>query len=161
MRLREFILIILFAGVPTSEVMAEAWNGIVPLRSTRADVERILGPCEPDNFTRFSNRCRYDLPGIQSVFITYSLRPCSMQEGWRFRVPKDVVRSIELHPSGNLKLGHMATKGFKIEEDPELPGMFHYTNKTNGLYFVADGINITTVNYLPSLSDRTRLECNF
>ena len=54
-------------------IQAKGWRGIVPLHSTRADVEQLLGP--PD---RKGNKpvVSYDLEKEQ-VTIIYSREPCS------------------------------------------------------------------------------------
>src|SRR6476659_7763140 len=77
------------------EVFAEEWRGIVPLRSTRADVVRLLG--KPNELGR------YEVNGERADII-YSDGPC---KGWHYSlekvnckclVPKDTVLSIYVEP---------------------------------------------------------------
>ncbi|HLM24214.1 MAG TPA: hypothetical protein VK274_04115 [Pyrinomonadaceae bacterium] len=42
--MRKFLPIILLILVPTSTALAKDWRGILPMHSTRADVEALLGP---------------------------------------------------------------------------------------------------------------------
>jgi hypothetical protein len=140
-------------------VRAESWNHIVPLHSTRSDVERILGRCPEGYIPKVFPKCRYDLPTGQHVFILYSEKRCSLQEGHRYNVPKGVVRSIIFYPADDLILPQMPSEGFTKVEDPELAGVFHYTNLELGLYYVADGARLSTIYYLPSAQDRRKFEC--
>lgn len=69
-----------------SVASAKSWRGIEPLHSTRADVERLLGPPNVD-------RDLYDFPG-ERTFIQYSVGGCEegLPGGWN--VPKDTVVGI-------------------------------------------------------------------
>lgn len=60
------------------------WRQIVPLKSTRADVERLLGPTKELYFAVYQLK-----PG--SLFIEYSSGPCSPERKGGWNVPRDVV----------------------------------------------------------------------
>jgi hypothetical protein len=72
-----------------SAASAKSWRGIEPLHSTRADVERLLGPPNVD-------RDLYDFPG-ERTSIWYSDGGCKagLPSGWN--VPKDTV--VEIYSS--------------------------------------------------------------
>jgi hypothetical protein len=66
---------------------AQEWDKIVPLKSTRADVERLLGPIDK------SYGVDYELmDGVLS--IEYSSGPCRKQRQGGWHVPEGVVISF-------------------------------------------------------------------
>ena len=74
-----------------SQTQTRGWHGIVPLHSTRQDVERLLGS------SREGCHCTYSL-GNANVFVQYSVEPCLdvRERGWK--VPKDTVINISVYP---------------------------------------------------------------
>src|SRR5215211_7734523 len=95
------ILLAFFAlAIFRLEVFATEWRGIIPLISTRADVERLLG--KPKELGR------YEVNGERADII-YSDGPC---KGWYYSlektnckclVLKDTVLSIYVEPDQTLK----------------------------------------------------------
>jgi hypothetical protein len=81
------ICMLLFMSV---SCQAEGWRGIIPLRSTRADVERILGVG-----TDRCN-CHYETTS-ELIYIDYAQAPCmgsplNYLRGWN--VPADTVLRV-------------------------------------------------------------------
>jgi hypothetical protein len=65
-------------------ISAKEWRGLVPLVSTRADVERLLGlPVEPCRI----NVCYYETKG-DYVSVKYSTEPCGNDESGNYVVPE-------------------------------------------------------------------------
>src|SRR5687768_16252810 len=58
--------------VPSS--FTKEWRGIIPLRSTRADVERLLGPPEPGSRGVYRT-------GSERITVSYAEGPCDY--GWQ------------------------------------------------------------------------------
>src|SRR2546425_11830382 len=109
---------------------APGWRAIVPLHSTRADVERLLGA--PGD----SCRCQYKTSS-ELVRIDYSIERCGKGERSTFNIPPDTVLGITLHPKAQplfCELGLDITK-LKKTEDPELRGYFAYTNNDDGIEY--------------------------
>lgn len=99
------IIAILLAFCLPTIAQAKAWRGIVPLHSTRADVERLLG--EPATSSLVAKcRCFYDL-GDETVTILYANGlGCAEPEerdgrvgGWN--LPRDTVIEIDLYFKGS------------------------------------------------------------
>jgi len=119
------------------------WRGIIPLHSTKADVERLLGtstsPCD----------CSYSLEDV-TVHFVYSLGEC--ENGWR--VPKDTVVRISVSLKNNRpKFSEMNIDLSQYEkiEDKELPGILYYKNETAGhMLVVKHGGEVTGIDYIPS-----------
>src|SRR5437762_3045701 len=94
-----YLTIILGASILVSS-QQQGWRGIVPLHSTREDVERLIGPpMKPGGIT-------YDLTD-ERVNIGYSAVPCT--KGWPYgwNVPKDTVTSIRVYTKKKLNLSDL------------------------------------------------------
>jgi hypothetical protein len=78
------LMLVIFSVIPSEE--KKGWQGIIPLHSTRADVERVLGrsrdPCN----------CIYETQE-EFIYFDYATSPCKGSlPGWN--VPTD-TRSLE------------------------------------------------------------------
>jgi hypothetical protein len=106
-------------------VRAKEWRGIVPLHSTRADVERLIG--KPN-----SEYDRYDFKD-ERARVMYSAAPCDM--GWD--VPRDTVLSINVQPKGKVKLSDLRislNEYEKFREPYEVQAT--YLNRRDGIRYV-------------------------
>lgn len=82
-------LIVCTAVAGSSPRHGRGWRGIVPLHSTRADVERLLG------HSGDSCRCLYDTPEGR-VYVNYSKNRCEgYLPGWN--VPADTVLAFTVY----------------------------------------------------------------
>lgn len=138
--------------LPTcAQVTAAPWHGVTPLRSTRADVARLLGPpnldgryYEIDNFT---------------VHIDYSDGPCQKgRSGWN--VPRDTVVSLSLAPTQELKFATLKIdkKKYKKSQDAELPEVIYYTNEAEGVTISVSEGEVRNIYYTPAAKD-AHLRC--
>ncbi|MDQ3802536.1 MAG: hypothetical protein M3416_01580 [Acidobacteriota bacterium] len=142
----------------TAQSQAKGWRGIVPLHSTRADVERLIGK---PNF-------KYDLYDFEKerVSILYSSDPCTegLQGGWN--VPRDTVIQISVAPKEKVRLPDLQIDLSKYEKakDPLMQVHTYYTNKEEGTRYVVfegggeDGGKILNTYYEPAAEDR-HLRC--
>jgi hypothetical protein len=127
------------------------WHGIVPLRSTRTDVIRILGPPNVDGKY-------YDIDNY-IVHIDYSDGPCEKGKlGWN--VPRDTVVSISLSPNHDLKFSDLQIdkKKLKKSKDGELPGIVYYTNDAEGITISVSEGEVRNIYYNPTSKDN-HLRC--
>jgi hypothetical protein len=146
------LIILLFAGC----AKAKEWRGIVPLHSTRADVERLLGTPAIDRIEAI-----FYESAEESVSIHFSKGPCSVElSAWN--VPRDTVISIWVKPKqlyfSGLKLD--LTKYKKMQDD-ELSYIFNYVDENEGLsYQVNERISglVTGIKYFPAATD-AKLSC--
>jgi len=139
-------------------VFAKPWRGIVPLISTRADVERVLG--KPNNFGL------YELNG-EAASVIYSDGPCqglyrSLEKvNCKCLVAKDTVLSIFVEPRQILKFAALAIDKPKFTRTAIVsgPGMFSYSDLTEGIVYSVDETRdeVIDMEFLPSLSDCQRL----
>ena len=77
---------LVFPAAPQSQQAAKGWRGLVPLRATRRDVERVLG--------KPAQGVGYFETGDARVWIEYSVGPC--EKGWPYgwNVKPNTVESI-------------------------------------------------------------------
>jgi hypothetical protein len=137
---------------------AKEWRGIVPLHSTRADVERLLGKPQLDRV----ETAHYEL-GAERVMIIYITKRCEgATDGWR--VPAGTVAGVWVSYPGerpkfaSLKLNE--TKYNKVQEGDYLD-VVTYRNDEEGIaYDVNEPMgSVDLVRYYPSAKDNNYLRC--
>lgn len=135
---------------------AKEWRGIVPLHSTRTDVERLLG--KPN-----AKYDRYDFDN-ERVDITYSRHSCA--EGAQWNVPRDTVTQIRISPKQKLRLADLQLdlSKYKKVNDPHVQVHTIYWNEEEGIQYVVfvgggedDGM-ILEIYYEPATTDAS-LRC--
>jgi hypothetical protein len=144
----------LLAAALTSH--AKGWRGIVPLHSTRADVERLIG--KPN-----AEYERYDL-GDERADIFYQRHVCS--EGAQWDVPLDTVTGISVYPKKALRLADLRLDPGKYKKggDSYSQGRTVYWNKEEGIaYHVSerssrDDDRVMEIYYQPAAGD-AHLRC--
>lgn len=128
---------------------AKEWRGIVPLQSTRADVERILGG--PGN----SDHYQFD---AERVHVNYaSEEKCNPVNGCLCLVPKDTVISIYVQLEvemrfSTLKIDKKEYEKFVSVKDPNLVS---YANYKEGIIYSVneERDDVEAIEYLPSAKD--------
>lgn len=130
---------------------AEGWRGITPLRSTRADVERLLGPPESESGGVYATEG-------ERITVTYSRRPCD--HGWR--VPPDTVISFFVHPKKPPKLSDLKLdlKRYERRRDSHVETIHYYIDPAAGINYTVEspGELVTGVEYYAPLRDEA-LRC--
>lgn len=127
---------------------AKEWHGIVPLHSTRADVERLLGAASNEC------KCSYYLDDV-SVFVVYASGECRSGGSGGWDVQPDTVIRFSVRPKVRPRLSDLKIdeKEFRKTEDPELPGIFYYTNEAEGFIIEVDQGIVTGFYYEPDAKD--------
>jgi len=141
--------------VSLTDTARNSWKGIVPLRSTRADVKRILGTSSKDVLSSEYFELRDAL-----VEITYQMEPCNEGVnalGFGWNVPKDTVTAVGFIPKRKVSLRTLLTQGdFKITF--QNGGFVHYTDATNGLTIETYQGAVSRLGYDPGKPDAA-LQC--
>ena len=132
-------------------VGAKAWRGIVPLRSTRADVERLLGksPTGDDKY-EFEN---------ERVTVNYPTYTCS--NGGHWNVTPDTVTGIVVAPKGRLKLSDLPVNLKEYEWSP-FPGVPIWSHRKEGIMYrlAREGSDeVEAIYYVPTFDDEVRHLC--
>jgi hypothetical protein len=132
---------------------AKAWRGIEPLHSTRADVERILGP----KVVRCGgSACIYELEQ-EIAFVLYasdsSCKNDSAESAWM--VPIGTVIEIGIHFKKDKPLSDLEFDIAKFEkvEDKHIRGLIYYVNVDEGLRVEGGSISARGVTYFQSSKD--------
>jgi hypothetical protein len=109
---------------------AKDWRGIVPLVSTRTEVEQILGPRPKAIETK------YDFES-ETVYVVYAMLPCSEwpqpPAGWN--VPKNTVVRMLVYPQSRVLVGSL---GIDLSSFKKVRGSacvsqdFYYVNDQEG-----------------------------
>jgi len=132
---------------------AQGWRGIVPLHSTRANVEKLIGPpIQPNGIT-------YDLKS-ERVNIVYSDGSCE-KDKVEWNVPRGTVIGITIYPQTRVMLSDLRVALDKFEKfiNPNNPEFIGYNSKEEGMGF---GINpngeVKVIEYFPTTKD-SHLRC--
>jgi len=128
-----------------SSSSVQEWRGIKPLHSTRADVERLLGPAEK------SYQVIYELEA-GNLTIEYSTGRCGgvKQEGWD--APEDTVVSYLFSPKVKQSLADLKLdeKKFKKVTNSHVSVIDSYIDDEDGILYEVQGGKVDFVeNYPP------------
>ena len=128
---------------------AEGWGGIVPLHSTRVDVERLIGsPMMPNGIT-------YDLKN-ERVNVVYSDGGCAKGQPSEWNVPLDTVIGITVYPQTKLMLSDLRIDLNRFEKfiNPHNPDSVSYNNEEAGISIgTRSNGEVIVVQYLPAAKD--------
>ena len=128
---------------------AKGWRGLAPLRSTRADVERLLGrpESEPESGSVY-------VTAGERVSVSYSRRPCDY--GWQ--VPPDTVISFFVYPKQPPKLADLKLdeKKYERRRDYHIENIYYYIDREGGINYTVDSAAglVTGVEYYPPLKSK-------
>lgn len=130
------------------------WRQLVPLRSTRADVERLLGSSKDDYFAN------YELEEGK-LFVEYSSGPCRAERKGGWNVPKDVVVSFSFTPTEKKKVSafKLNPKKFRKVVDDHVGGVIYYINDDKGITYEVQDERVDVVYYEPA-SSNSHLYCS-
>jgi hypothetical protein len=126
------------------------WNGITPLKSTRQDVEKILGKHEPSSVARYAGGYRTE---DGRIFVLYSTGLCDVNPDNGWNIPELTVISLSYYPTESPKLSDLKIdlKKFERHQDPEITNLISYANQTDGVVLNVDSSDnsIVSFNYFP------------
>lgn len=139
---------------PLVQTETSGWQGIVPLHSTRQDVEKVLG------VSLSECKCSYKL-GDDNVFVQYSGRTCSDTDAVGWNVAVDTVINITVYPRMKPRFQDLRIDKTKFikSNDPEIEGISYYFNESDGRTIVVDGDIVSQYQYGPTKADQ-QLRCS-
>jgi hypothetical protein len=148
MRLNWSILICILAVVTgVTAKTPQGWRGIVPLHSTRVDVERLVGTAEKPGPISI-----YKTP-TESLYVEYATEPCKgSTPGWNVAAETVLQFTVtskneQLFTDLGLDLGRY-TKSYDDAMNA------YYTNVAEGIkYSVSSNGTVESVSYIPSTRD--------
>ena len=131
----------------------KAWRGIVPLHSTRADVERLLGPANLED-------SGYEIDGAR-VQLTYTSQGCQegLPGGWN--VPANTVVSISVSSSKEIKLADVLVAGKNYDQIYRVhtPQLVDYVDVQEGVRYATIDDSVQSTTYFGSEADDKKLRC--
>lgn len=140
-----FWLATVFLFPLVSDQNSEEWKKIVPLQTTRVQVEATLGPAGA------GFDVTYHLQD-GNLSIEYSTGPCEsgQKEGWN--VPKDVVVSLHFSPRKSRKLSQLRldSRKFRKITNEHLPSVTYYINDEDGITYAIQQGKVDYIEYGPS-----------
>ena len=138
-------LLLLFA----IQCEAKSWRGIEPLRSTKSDVERLLG--KPSEAT--DKALTYRLPR-EIAFVSL----ITTQDVSLVNLPVGTVKNIQVTPKNPMGIADLGLDENRIVfikgSRPEYLGLQGYIDLDAGLIVKTNGRNIETIFYFGSAKDR-------
>jgi hypothetical protein len=160
MSIRTIALVAFFLFLPlflVSNAEAKGWRGIVPLHSTRADVERLLGQPEK-RMSEFSDF--YSTPDGSVTFTYAQGLPCGIGSKYsRWRVPRNTVTNIYLSLQRGSPLSQLSIDESKYKRltGGHTPSVF-YVNELEGESLGVSQDEVMNIDYFPAAED-AHLEC--
>lgn len=146
-------ILIVYASVGIAK--AKEWRGIVPLQSTRADVERLLGDASAKKqLTTYQTK-------QEAVSVLYaSGPPCGNDAGSEWNVPKDTVVSITVSPKDRVSLSELKIDLTTYDRSSGVhrPNIITYLNKQEGIRIETFQDEVMSITYFPSASNEN-LKC--
>lgn len=130
------------------DVKGQDWRQIVPLKSTRAEVERLLGSTTGAYFAEYELK-------EGSLFIEYSSGPCKPERKGGWNVPKDVVIMVNFTPKKRTRIADLKLdpKKFRKVIDEHVIGVLYYVNDEEGITYQVQSGKIDFVEYHPAKRD--------
>ena len=129
---------------------APGWRGIVPLRSTRAQVEQLVGALDV--------RCQCYSTEMATIRVDYASGPCTgALAGWN--VPIDTVLSLQIYPKKALLFSELKIQKEDFVKTVDDTVTTYYGNADKGLrYSVTSSGTVASVWYGPSIK-QNKLRC--
>jgi hypothetical protein len=128
---------------------AKAWRGIVPLKSTRADVERLLGPPGKDGLYHFDE---------ESAEINYAGNgPCNPVNTCLCFISETTVMSVDVELEVEMRFSALKIDKTKFKKftSPQNPIIVTYSNEKEGIIYTVDHDRdeVIAIEYLPTAKD--------
>lgn len=137
---------IIVAALVQSE--GSGWRGIVPLRSTRAQVERQFGA--------FDQKCQCYKTKNEFVRVNYATGPCTGDlRGWN--VPRGTVLSLTVLPEKMAPFSEWEPNNEVFVKTTDDAFTTYYGNGQRGIrYSVSQSGFVTQISFVPSIKDNHR-----
>jgi hypothetical protein len=135
--------------VSFESVRAQEWRKLVPLKSTRADVEKLVGPAGE------SYGLVYELAD-GNLAVEYSTGPCRPDRGG-WNVDENTLLSLHFSPKVKQRVVDFKIdrRKFKEEIDQHSNGFVrYYINNRDGIMYEVQQGEVGYVEYYPPSKDR-------
>ena len=153
-----FVIALLLAAAAQTPARGQSWRGITPLRSTRADVERLLGaPAKKTPHAYY-----YNLPG-ELALVWFQAEACDGDSGmgkfgYGWNVPVGTVTTIGVIPKRNIRKEKFLAAGDFASGEAKA-GLVYHTKAGGGLEVETLNEFVTLVTYEPTVEESKLREC--
>ena len=148
-------MIIKLSAMAAVFCVTNIWNGLEPLKSTRVDVEKLLG--QPAPYSKATSASDY-ITGTERVSVIYSTGSCKDKPNSGWNVPEGIVVSIFVEPKKEPAFleADFDLKKFEKRRDPELFSVVYYTDEQDGVNITVDSSrnSITSITYFPKANEK-------
>lgn len=135
------------------------WRGLLPLKSSRADVERLLGPPTGSVSTSYSYETKEE-----KVRVLYSQGSCDPSSEGQWKVPADTVLSITVFPQTSVLVNSLRLDKtiYKRSQEVHPENWVWYVSSEIGVMVHAiqknGGEEVMSTTYRPATKDE-HLRC--
>ena len=149
------VMVCAWPGISAQQAEGKGWKGLIPLLSTRRDVEALLGPPATGGGSSYQT-------DEATVYVSYSDGPC--EKGWPYgwNVDKDTVTSIVVSPKEPVMFADLKIDKNKYlqSRDSHINSRMLYANHGEGITLTVDEITgkVRTFTYHPTDS-QLKLQC--
>ena len=149
------VMVCAWPGISAQQAEGKGWKGLIPLLSTRRDVEALLGPPATGGGSSYQT-------DEATVYVSYSDGPC--EKGWPYgwNVDKDTVVSIVVSPKEPIMFADLNLDKNKYlqSRDSHINTRMLYANHSEGITLVVDEITgkVRSFTYHPTDSQQ-KLRC--
>lgn len=154
MILLSFCFLAFIFNLPTNLSINQhnGWKKITPLKTTRLEVEKILGHSEKKD----CNTCEYQT-NKEKIIVEYSKSFCEGElKGWN--VPSNTVLMFSVTPKKKQKFSELKLNGDEILAFSSALRKYYVDQKTGVVYWVNSLEVIEEISYLPTEADN-HLRC--
>jgi hypothetical protein len=146
-----FCLILLLADSSP----AKEWRGILPLRSTRTDVERLYKQVTGASLSGVGlPTYSFNILGEGRVDIFFLMERC--WQGWD--VEPNTVVSVTVNLTTPIPFEKMRADLESLPYEEDDTGALYYKNKKEGIYYAVQAGKVVSITYGPSEQDQ-KLTC--
>ena len=142
------LLLLFLLSINWLEVKGQDWRQIVPLKSTRTDVERLLGPKKGAYFAVYDFK-----EGV--LDIEYSTGPCQTDRNGGWNVAEGVVITLNFSPRRKNRIADLKLdpRKFRMVVNEHVVGVLYYVNDEAGITYEVQSGKIDWVEYGPRQRD--------
>lgn len=149
-----FALLLLASSFVTAQTdVTNSWRGIVPLRSTRSDAERLLGAASTSH-----GQTRIYKTQSERVDVLYSTGRCNQGQLWN--VDRDIVIRLVITPGQKTFIENLDTEGYIQVREGHPENWVQYWSPDGGIVIqtiktdkTEEVLNIT---YQPTKNEKAR-----
>ncbi len=136
----------------------QGWRGIVPLHSTRLDVERLIGPPNKPNGSMYDPGALD--PTVARVFVEYSPGYCTKDRKGGYNVPQGTVIQIAVTWADQRDFSELQidVSGFEKSRDSEIPEIVYYSKMEEGISYTVEEGKLKSTHYF-STKKSSHLKC--